>query len=89
MSNNICVIGAGYWGKNHIRTLYELGLLGGIVESASIGSNSTILCGITIGEYAMIGCGAVVTKDVPAYSLVLGNPGRVVGKVDNKGNRIV
>ena len=35
MSNNICVIGAGYWGKNHIRTLYELGLLGGIVESDS------------------------------------------------------
>lgn len=59
-----------------------------VKKSASIGANATILCGITIGEYAMIGSGAVVTKDVPAYSLVLGNPGRVVGKVDNKGNRI-
>jgi len=55
---------------------------------ASIGANATILCGIAIGEYALIGSGAVVTKDVPAYSLVLGNPGRVVGKVDKKGNRI-
>ena len=88
MSNNICVIGAGYWGKNHIRTLYELGLLGGIVESASIGANSTILCGITIGEYAMIGAGAVVTKDVPPYALVVGSPGRIIGEVDNKGNQI-
>ena len=59
-----------------------------VKKSASIGANATILCGITIGEYAMIGSGAVVTKDVPAYSLILGNPGRVVGKVDNKGNRI-
>ena len=59
-----------------------------VKKSATIGANATILCGITIGEYAMIGSGAVVTKDVQAYSLVLGNPGRVVGKVDKKGNRI-
>ena len=59
-----------------------------VKKSASVGANATILCGITIGEYALIGSGAVVTKDVPAYSLVLGNPGRVVGKVDKKGNRI-
>ena len=57
-------------------------------KSASIGANATIICGVTIGEYAMIGSGAVVTKNIPAYALVVGNPGKVVGKVDQKGNRI-
>ncbi len=56
-----------------------------VKKSASIGANATIVCGVTIGEYAMIGSGAVVTKDVPAYSLVVGNPGKIVGKVDKKG----
>ena len=59
-----------------------------IKKSASIGANATIVCGVTIGEYALIGSGAVVTKDVPPYALVIGNPGRVVGMVDKKGNRI-
>ena len=59
-----------------------------VKKSASIGANATIVCGVTIGEYALIGSGAVVTKDVPSYALVVGNPGRVVGKVDKKGNRI-
>ena len=59
-----------------------------VKKSASIGANTTILCGLTIGEYALIGSGAVVTKDVPAYALVVGNPGKVIGKVDKKGNRI-
>jgi UDP-2-acetamido-3-amino-2,3-dideoxy-glucuronate N-acetyltransferase len=59
-----------------------------VKKSASIGANTTILCGITIGEYAMIGAGAVVTKDVPPYALVVGSPGRIIGEVDNKGNRI-
>jgi UDP-2-acetamido-3-amino-2,3-dideoxy-glucuronate N-acetyltransferase len=59
-----------------------------VKKSASIGANATIVCGVTIGEYALIGSGAVVTKDVPPYSLVIGNPGRVVGKVDKKGNRV-
>ena len=59
-----------------------------VKKSASIGANATIICGVTIGEYAMIGSCAVVTKDVPAYALVIGNPGRIVGKVDKKGNRI-
>lgn len=49
-----------------------------IKKGVSIGSNSTILCGITIGEGAMIGAGSVVTKDVPPHALVLGNPARVV-----------
>jgi UDP-2-acetamido-3-amino-2,3-dideoxy-glucuronate N-acetyltransferase len=59
-----------------------------VKKSASIGANATIVCGVTIGEYAFIGSGAIVTKDVPAYALVVGNPGRVVGKVDKKGKII-
>ena len=48
-------------------------------RGASIGANATILCGITIGQYAFIGAGAVVTKDVPDFALVVGNPGRRSG----------
>ena len=59
-----------------------------VKKSASIGANATIVCGVTIGEYAVVGAGSVVTKDVPAYALVIGNPGRVVGKVDKKGNKV-
>ena len=59
-----------------------------VKKSASIGANATIVCGVTIGEYALIGSGAVVTKDVPAYALVVVNPGRVIGKVDKRGNRV-
>lgn len=51
----------------------------------SIGSNATILCGITIGEGALVGAGAVVTKDVPDYAIVAGVPARVVGDVRTKG----
>jgi UDP-2-acetamido-3-amino-2,3-dideoxy-glucuronate N-acetyltransferase len=47
-------------------------------RGASIGSNATILCGITIGEYAVVGAGAVVTHDVPPHSVVAGNPARVM-----------
>ncbi|HPW48405.1 MAG TPA: N-acetyltransferase, partial [Candidatus Saccharibacteria bacterium] len=43
-------------------------------------------CGVTIGEYALVGAGAVVTKDVPPYALVYGSPARVMGKVDRDGN---
>ena len=50
-------------------------------KGASIGANSTILCGITIGENAMIGAGSVVTKDVPAGELWLGNPAKFVRKI--------
>ena len=59
-----------------------------IKRSASIGANATIVCGVTIGEYALIGSGAVITKDVLPYSLVVGNPGRTIGKVDKRGNRV-
>ena len=50
-------------------------------KGASIGANTTIVCGITIGEYAMVGAGAVVTKDVPPYVLVVGNPAKAIGYV--------
>ena len=59
-----------------------------VKKSASLGANSTILCGITIGKYALIGAGAVVTKDIPDYALVVGNPGRIVDWVDKKGLKI-
>lgn len=55
-------------------------------KGCSIGANVTIVCGVTIGEYALVGAGSVVTKDVPPYSLVYGNPARVRGKVDKEGN---
>lgn len=54
-------------------------------KGASIGANATILCGIEIGSYAMIGAGAVVTKNVPAYALVVGNPARQTGWVSEAG----
>lgn len=57
-------------------------------KGCSIGANVTIVCGVTIGEYAMIGAGSVVTKDVPPFALVYGNPARIRGKVDEFGNKI-
>ena len=59
-----------------------------VKKSASIGANATIVCGNTIGQYAMIGAGAVITKDVPDFALILGNPGKIVGWVDKKGSRL-
>ena len=55
-------------------------------KGCSIGANATVVCGVTIGEYALVGAGSVVTKDVPPYSLVYVNPARVHGKVDKEGN---
>lgn len=59
-----------------------------VKEGASIGANSTILPDLTIGKFAMIGAGSVVTKDVDDFVLVLGNPARVYGKVDKSGKVI-
>ena len=57
-----------------------------VKKGASIGANATIVCGVTIGEYALIGAGSVVTKDVPPYALVYGVPAEIHGKVDKEGN---
>jgi UDP-2-acetamido-3-amino-2,3-dideoxy-glucuronate N-acetyltransferase len=59
-----------------------------VCRGASIGANATIVCGHVIGEYALIGAGAVVTKDVPAYALVTGNPARQTGWVSAYGHRL-
>jgi len=59
-----------------------------VKKSVSIGANATIICGVTLGEYSMIGSGAVITKNVPAFALVVGNPGKVIGWVDRRGNRL-
>lgn len=52
-----------------------------VKRGASIGANATIICGVTIGEYAMVGAGAVVTRDVPPFGLVVGNPAKLKGFV--------
>ena len=69
------------WGEDKIiSTVVEKG--------ASIGANSTIVCGLVIGEYAMIGAGSVVTKDVPPFGLVYGNPGELKGFVCYCGRKL-
>jgi acetyltransferase-like isoleucine patch superfamily enzyme len=69
------------WGENMIvPTLVKKG--------ASIGANSTVLCGITIGEYAMVGAGSVVTQDVPPFGLVYGNPAKIKGIVCYCGRKL-
>lgn len=55
-------------------------------KGCSIGANATIICGVTIGEYALIGAGSTVTKDIPPYSLAYGSPARIKGRVDREGN---
>jgi UDP-2-acetamido-3-amino-2,3-dideoxy-glucuronate N-acetyltransferase len=57
-------------------------------HGATIGANATIVCGHEIGEFAFIGAGAVVTKNVPAYALVIGNPGRHAGWMSEFGHRL-
>ncbi|WP_232699710.1 acyltransferase [Brevibacillus daliensis] len=59
-----------------------------VERGASIGANATIVCGITIGKYAMVGAGAVVIRDVGDYELVVGNPARVIGMVCVCGGRV-
>jgi UDP-2-acetamido-3-amino-2,3-dideoxy-glucuronate N-acetyltransferase len=59
-----------------------------IKKGATIGANATILCGNTIGAYALIGAGAVVVKSVPDYALVVGNPAKHIGWVSKNGHRL-
>jgi UDP-2-acetamido-3-amino-2,3-dideoxy-glucuronate N-acetyltransferase len=65
----------------YIRTLVQ--------EGASLGANCTIVCGHTIGRFAFVGAGTVVTKDVPDFALVVGNPGRIVGWMSEGSERLV
>jgi UDP-2-acetamido-3-amino-2,3-dideoxy-glucuronate N-acetyltransferase len=69
------------WNEDHVSATR-------ICRGASIGANATIVCGITVGEYAMIGAGSVVAEDVPPFGLVLGNPGRLRGYVCCCGRRL-
>ncbi len=59
-----------------------------VKKGASIGANATIVCGNPIGEYAFIGAGAVVTKEVPAYALLVGNPAKQIGWMSSYGHRL-
>lgn len=59
------------------------------MTSNSLGANSTVVCGHTIGKFAFVGAGAVVTKDIPDYALVVGNPARVVGWVSEAGKKLM
>lgn len=68
------------------RNQYEKTL---VKQGASIGANATIVCGNTIGKFAFIGAGAVVTKDVPDYALVIGNPARQAGWMSEYGHKLI
>ncbi len=60
-----------------------------VKKGASIGANATIVCGNDIGEYAFVGAGAVVTKAIPPYALVVGNPAKQIGWVSEFGHRLI
>ena len=59
-----------------------------IKKGTSIGANATIVCGVTLGQYCFIGAGAVVTKNVPAYALMVGNPARQTGWMSENGHKL-
>jgi len=59
-----------------------------VKKGASIGANATIVCGNNIGEFAFVGAGAVVTKEIPNYALVVGNPSNQIGWVSEYGHRL-
>ena len=59
-----------------------------IKRGATLGANATIVCGVTVGEYAMVGAGAVVTQNIPPHTLVVGNPARPVGRICFCGERL-
>lgn len=69
-------VGAKYYKKTLVK------------EGASLGANSTIVCGHTIGRFAFVGAGAVVTKDIPDFALVVGNPARIVGWFSEAGQKL-
>ena len=59
-----------------------------VKRGASIGANATIICGNNLGEYCLVGAGAVVTKDVPAFALVVGNPSKQIGWISKHGHQL-
>lgn len=59
-----------------------------VKQGATLGANCTIVCGVTIGEYAFIGAGCVVNRDVPAYALIVGVPGRQIGWMSRYGEQL-
>jgi UDP-2-acetamido-3-amino-2,3-dideoxy-glucuronate N-acetyltransferase len=67
------------------KSLYEKTL---IKRGSTIGANATIVCGVTLGRYCFVGAGAVVTKDVPDYGLILGNPGKLSGFMSRHGHKL-
>jgi UDP-2-acetamido-3-amino-2,3-dideoxy-glucuronate N-acetyltransferase len=69
-------VGAKYYKKTLVK------------EGASLGANSTIVCGNTIGRFAFVGAGAVVTKDIPDFALVIGNPARIAGWFSEAGEKL-
>jgi UDP-2-acetamido-3-amino-2,3-dideoxy-glucuronate N-acetyltransferase len=73
----------GMYSKNgeYIKTKLETGV--------TLGANCTIVCGNTIGKHSLIGAGAVICKNVEAYSIMVGNPGKKIGEIDEKGKRIL
>ncbi len=60
-----------------------------IKEGASLGANCTIVCGNTIGKFAFVGAGAVVTKNIPDYALVVGNPAKIIGWISEAGKKLI
>jgi UDP-N-acetyl-2-amino-2-deoxyglucuronate dehydrogenase len=64
---------------NYMKTIIE--------DGVTLGANCTIVCGNTIGKHSLIGAGCVITKNVPANSIMVGNPGKKIGEIDEKGNR--
>ena len=60
-----------------------------VKKGATIGANATVVCGHNIGEYALVGAGAVITKDIAPYALVVGNPSKQIGWVSEYGHRLI
>lgn len=74
--------------RANVKKTREQFLRTNILQGASLGANVTVLCGITVGRYAFAGAGTVLTKDVPDYAVVVGNPGRHVGYMCECGERM-